>query len=38
MVIMEFDFKSLDDKKTNSASSPSLNQRQNVGGHLVEIQ
>ena len=28
MVILEFDFKSLNDKIVNSASSPSLNQRQ----------
>ena len=27
MVILEFDFKSLNDKIVNSASSPSLNQR-----------
>ena len=28
MIILEFDFKSLNDKIINSASSPSLNQRQ----------
>ena len=30
MVIMEFDFKSLNDKIVNSASSPSLSQSKNV--------
>ena len=32
MVILKFDFKSLNDKIVNSASSPSLNQRQKHGG------
>ena len=31
MVIMEFDFKSLEDKIVNSPSSPSLSQKKNVG-------
>ena len=32
MVIMRFDFKSLKDKISNSTSSPSLSQRENVRG------
>ena len=32
MVILEFDFKSLNDKIVNSASSPSLKESQNVRG------
>ena len=38
MVILKFDFKSLNDKIVNSASSSSLNQRQKREGHLVEMQ
>ena len=38
IVILEYDFKSLEDEIVNSASSPSFNQRQNVGGHFGGIQ
>ena len=34
MVILEFDFKSLNDKIVNSASSPSLSQEEKRGKHF----
>ena len=38
MVILEFDFKSLNDKIVNSASSPLLSQEEKRGKHFWEIQ
>ena len=37
MVILEFDFKSLNDKNSNSASSPSKTKSKNVGD-ILEMQ
>ena len=34
IVILEYDFKSLEDEFVNSASSLSFNQRQNMGAYL----
>ena len=34
MVILEFDFKSLNDKIVNSASSPSLSKRKKCGNEI----
>ena len=36
MVIFKFDFKSLNDKIVNSASSPSLSQPKNVGMRFLD--
>ena len=38
MVILEFDFKSLNDKIVNSASSPSSSKRKKHGKQILEIQ